>query len=175
MRWFLILSLVFAWVESGSAFQSVNDLYRSPSENKVILFLSSKCPCSCSHTEHLNQLHKKYHAKYEFWGVITESYSNSDLPWLRELYESEKFSFPIIWDPQQKLIQKYGALKTPHVTIVKGRGSKEEILYQGGVSSKSQFVADSTHYLEENLQALSTTHQVKFKNGRSLGCYIQRK
>lgn len=173
MSSFLILILVNL---SQANFITKDAFYSDNSNIKILAFLSDLCPCSRSHVEHLNQLQKNY-PKFKFYGVISEPPQNPERQLSINSYFTEKnFSFPIINDPDQTLVKKYNALKTPHITILKKNQQSPiySILYEGGVSNKREFNKSDIRFLEENLKKLQTSNNVQFTNGSSLGCYIRR-
>lgn len=139
---------------------------------KALVFLSATCPCSQSHVEHLNQLSSEY-SEFHIYGVITDEPEAKEK--IKQYYTSERFKFPIIEDPNQILVQKYNALKTPHVVLVqKDQSGKFQKIYEGGVSDQRKLSEAKARFLEENLNALKNGEPLPYKQGRSLGCYIRR-
>ena len=141
--------------------------------NKILVFLSQKCPCSCSHVSHLNELSQK-HKNISFFGVISEPVDQENQNEVVNYFKKENFAFPIIRDDQQVLVNQYGALKTPHSIILKKNQDNYEVIYEGGVSDKSQFTKSTKHFLEENLTQVKLGKELTYKQGVSLGCYIKR-
>lgn len=178
---FSVINFIFINNQALSAWKDVSLLAQNTAQIKVLLFLSHDCPCSRSHVSHLNELQHQY-PQMAFFGIITEPLvddgnvkEKDQLSELSDYYNDKNFTFPLIKDPQQILVKKYAALKTPHVTILqKGKEGQEMIVYQGGISDKRQFSSHNVKYLSENLHELSLGRKVKFATGDSLGCYIRR-
>jgi hypothetical protein len=171
---------LWAWVFFYSCqlwavnFQSPIDFKESPKEIQVLLFLSSTCPCSMSHMDHIYELRHKY-SKVQFWGVISDTTRDGGLADTVEAFFRDAFRYlPIIHDPKQELIRKYGALKTPHVVVIRRQGKEEHILAHGGVSDNRNFSQSQVRYLELNLEALSSAQSIPHPESRSFGCYIRR-
>ncbi len=166
MMW---LSLFMAWSHDTSVFD------KDTSDYKALVFLSDECPCSRSHIDHLNSLSQ---SGLKVFGVISEplndSMSEERKKQLTEYFKPDKFSFPLIDDPQQLLVKKYKALKTPHVTLFKKTNTGYEIIYEGGVTNQKDFHKSSQKYLAENWQAITAGRPLKYARGHSLGCYIRR-
>lgn len=134
----------------------------------VVVFLSAKCPCSNSHIGELRALAKDY-AIFVFVGV----HSNSDesLKDAKTYFGRADLPFPIVQDEKARLADEYKALKTPHAFVIDARG---KILYQGGVSDSHEFEKSNRKYLREALADIAAGRPVKIREGRTLGCMIQR-
>lgn len=166
----LILWVMMSAVSVQAAFVSPKVVLEDIKGVKVLVFLSEACPCSRSHVEHLNELVKEY-SEISFYGVVAEPPKTDEQKRLKEEYfNQEGFSFPLVMDEEQKLVKKYKALKTPHITLLRN----EEVLYQGGLTNQKSFKDSGKKYLAENLKLLKTGKPLKYKTGRSLGCYIRR-
>lgn len=135
----------------------------------VVVFLSSKCPCSMAHEEILNRLSTQYKGKgFDFVGV----HSNSDesLEELKDHLKRRGLSFPVLHDPRSEWADRFGALKTPHVFVLR----LGQILYEGGVDD-SQFPQNAKrHYLAEVLDAVHRGIPLETTQTRTLGCRIRR-
>lgn len=162
----ILLSVV---VQQSLAYENVSKVQADKRDHKILVFLSQKCPCSQSHVNHLNGLAKK-HKDIAFFGVITEPINKDNQEAINEYFTSQRFQFPLIEDSTQTLVKKYGALKTPHVTLLKG----EKVLYQGGVSNHRFFNQASKKFLETNISDLKNKKPLSYSRGPSMGCYIRR-
>lgn len=175
----LVLSFVFLFGNSNTLFASIKASGQNYFSGKVesmevedeklavVVFLSATCPCSDSHVEHLNNLSAKY-PKIKFYGFHSNQDQNSKLG--LEYFQKKKMKFPVWRDEKAKVADKLGALKTPHVFILKN----EEVLYSGPVSDKSNFSKSERHYLEEFLVANAAGTKFEAPTKRPLGCYIAR-
>jgi hypothetical protein len=166
----LVLSLI-ANVSFGFATPQKFESDTSPL--KALVFVSSSCPCSRSHIEHLNQLNKD-NPDLQLFAVITDPNATATEV-LSEYYSPKNFQFSIIQDSQQSLVKKYRALKTPHVVLLERQKDQSyKMIYEGGVSNHRTFAKADKKFLAENLQALSKNQPLPYQQGRSLGCYIRR-
>lgn len=134
----------------------------------VVYFLSSSCPCSQSHFDHLNDLEKKY-KDFSFIGL--NSNKNTSKENAKKYFNKFKIKFPILLDKKLEFANAYGALKTPHVFIVNKAG---EIIFQGGATNSRNTKRATKFYLSNALEQLSNGKKLKIKNAKALGCYIQR-
>jgi peroxiredoxin len=156
---FTLANLAFA----TSPFLTWEDFEKAP-EPKALVFISSDCPCSKAHIEHIKSVADE-NSSLNVFGVATEPMTKEKSI---EYYKS--ISFPVIQDDQQVLVKKYKALKTPHLTLV----DKKQIIYQGGVTNSINPKYASKHYFKDVAQALTAKKPLPFNKGRSLGCYIKR-
>lgn len=134
----------------------------------VVVFLSSRCPCSNSHIGELKSLATEYP---DFNFVAVHSNVDEGPESSKPYFENAALPFPVIEDKKVELANAYQALKTPHSFVIKPDGS---IAYQGGVSSSNQFAAADRKYLREALEDLQNDRSVKTPEGRTLGCVISR-
>lgn len=156
------------------AYESVESFNKNQSEIKVLVFLSSSCPCSKSHVEHLNQLQSTYKT-VSLFGVVTDIFDEDNTKSINEYYKSQNFKFSMIKDDKQVLIKKYKALKTPHTSVLQKQSSGDfKLVYQGGVSNHRIFEKSDVYFLSDNLEQLSQGKPPKHAFGKSLGCYIRR-
>lgn len=172
MRHLLILTFIF-WTIPSLSYLSVENFKKDQSPKKLLVFLSQKCPCSQSHVEHINEM-AKTNKNIPFYGVIVDPWDDESINDIKTYFSKKRFSFPIIKDPEQKLIKQYGALKTPHITILEKTKKSYKSIYDGGVSNHRFFQSSTKQFLKENLKALKLNKAPIYKNGPSLGCYIRR-
>ena len=91
--------------------------------------------------------------------MVSEHFGKSSLP------------FPVVRDEGFRLADRWGALKTPHVFVVDGRG---EILFQGGVDDSKRPSSAKSHYLADALTAIQAGRMPEAREVRTLGCVIKR-
>ncbi len=169
----LVISILLLTLKT-LGFSNSTEFEKNQSELKALVFLSATCPCSQSHVDHLNQLVKLY-PQFKLFGVITDDSSSEQKEVIQNYYSKERFEFPIIKDPEMKLVKTYNALKTPHIVLLKKDKNSSYIkLYEGGVTDQRQFSMSKNKFLAENLTALNNKTPLPHKQGRSLGCYIRR-
>lgn len=134
----------------------------------VLVFLSATCPCSASHEGVLSKLQEQY-SDIPFYGI--HSNADEDLATTRAHFEEAKLPFPVLQDNQTLLADKLGALKTPHVFVLDKNG---QTIYHGGVTNSHVGPSADKNYLKEVLEDVSQNKPPRHKEGRALGCYIQR-
>ena len=174
MRAFVLIITLLMSSFSQADYLAPNAFNEESSPYKALIFLSHKCPCSRSHIEHINSILTK-NKDLKIFGVISEPSKGDDKVLSDQYYTQSNFNFPIIEDPQQSLVKEYGALKTPHVTLLKKTmEGKFKVIYQGGLTNQKVFNDSGKFYLAENMENLSHGKPLKYERGFSLGCYIKR-
>ena len=140
------------------------------SKATVIVFLSARCPCSASHENELKKLSEEFSSKgFRFIGVHSNSDEQTDKDAVH--FKEVSLGFPVLRDADQKLADRFGAFKTPHVFVISPRG---ETLYAGGVSDSSDFGSARKKYLRENLSRIENRQKADPEKTMAVGCMIRR-
>nr|BFD63297.1 hypothetical protein BdHM001_19780 [Bdellovibrio sp. HM001] len=134
----------------------------------VVVFMSAKCPCSASHEGLLKDLSQQFKT---FKFVAIHSNADEDADITKAHFQDAHLTFPVLADSRSHWADKLGALKTPHVYVFNSTG---DIVYQGGVTDSHVGPSAKKHYLKEVLEDLQASKTPRHKEGRALGCYIQR-
>jgi peroxiredoxin len=134
----------------------------------VLIFLSSKCPCSASHMGEIKNLAKDY-PEFRFIGV--NSNTDESLESAKAFFAAQGLSFPILRDEKTQIADEFKAVKTPHAFILAANGKK---LFQGGVSDSASFPRADRKYLREALEDIKHDLPVRTPLARALGCAIVR-
>ncbi|MEO5971568.1 MAG: redoxin family protein [Bdellovibrionia bacterium] len=136
----------------------------------VVMFLSSRCPCSASHQSTLDQLSKEFGPRgFRFVGI--HSNADEEVEAAREHFKKSGLAFPVIQDKKSGIADALGAFKTPHVFVLASNG---EVLFQGGVDNSHVANAANKHYLQEALAMIVDGKKPSQKEVRVLGCEIRR-
>ncbi len=135
----------------------------------VVVFLSSKCPCSNSHISELKNL-KEAFPNFSFVGIHSNMDETDEDS--QKYFKGLKLNFPVIQDKNADYANKFAAFKTPHAFLLDNKG---EILYQGGVSNSHEFKNSDKLFLREALEDISKGNKIRNAEGRTLGCFIVRK
>ena len=142
----------------------------------VIVFVSSRCPCSDSYLNSnrrvsvLKRAGEKFSKQgFTFLGV----HSNANETTQKDLdyFQTVDLPFPVIQDTECKLANYFEAHSTPHAFVVNPSG---DILYKGGVSDCAHADRAQVYYLENVLQDIAEGKKPRITQSRVLGCQIQR-
>lgn len=140
-------------------------------ENKkglVLIFMSTKCPCSNSHVSLLKKLAEQ-HKDFRF--VVIHSNPEEPKAEAQTYFKSFAPNIEVIQDEKTKLADLFRAYKTPHSFVFNKTG---EVVYRGGVTSSAHAPAADREYLTEVLQDLADGKPARLSEGRTLGCVISR-
>ncbi|UYL07777.1 redoxin family protein [Bdellovibrio sp. SKB1291214] len=141
---------------------------KSAKKGTVVIFMSAKCPCSASHESLLKDMSAQY-KDFNFIAVHSNSDETSEVT--KNHFAEASLPFPVIQDSKSRLANELGALKTPHAFVLSPAG---EVLYQGGVTDSHVGPSAKKQFLKDALEDLQAGKTVRMKEGRALGCFIQR-
>jgi peroxiredoxin len=143
---------------------------KKTSKALVVVFLSSKCPCSASHEQPLNEMFAEFNSKGIDFVAINSNADETDEQ--RKLHFSEaKLKFPVLKDIDAKWADQFKALKTPHAFVLNPAG---EVIYRGGVDDSARAEMSKKHFLKDALVSIANGEKPKTSEGRALGCVISR-
>ncbi|WII71621.1 redoxin family protein [Bdellovibrio sp. 22V] len=176
---FLFLLLIFSTSFALGAAPAIkgSDLVTAKEENlqfptstlaTVIVFVSAQCPCSASHEDVLRNLSQEF-SEIKFIGIHSNSDETPEIT--KEHFTQASLPFSILQDERNKWANELGALKTPHVFVFSKNG---ELIYQGGVTDSHVGPSAKKNFLKEVLDDIRAGKKPRHKEGRALGCYIQR-
>jgi thioredoxin-related protein len=134
----------------------------------VVIFMSTKCPCSQSHMEVIKKLATDF-KDFSFVGVHSNSDETREEG--KKYFQNAALPFPIIQDSEEKLANELKAAKTPHAFLIATSG---EIVYKGGVTNSSVGSSADKQLLRDALNDVENGRQVQVPEGRTLGCVISR-
>jgi len=108
------------------------DLSQMLKKGPVILyFINYTCPCNIEAAPYVNQLYKAYGNSVQFIGV-----ANADKKTAQTWAKENKAEFPILLDPNYKIIKDYQAPSSPTLILV---SSDQQIVTKWCGYSKSTF------------------------------------
>lgn len=91
----------------------------------VLIFIQDGCPCSEAADPYFRRLHEAYGARVGFFGVI-----DGDLEIARDWSERHETPYPILADPERRIIAASEAERSAYVMLV-ARGGNIEALWPG--------------------------------------------
>ncbi|HYR84799.1 MAG TPA: redoxin family protein [Terriglobia bacterium] len=98
----------------------------------VIFFTTTDCPLSNGYVPEMNRIRKAYWDRgVAFYAVQTDTTIGESE--VRRHARDFAFSFPVLLDPQQFLVQLAGATATPEVAVLSSSG---KVLYLGRIDNR---------------------------------------
>jgi hypothetical protein len=137
-------------------------------KTKVLVFLNRTCPCTQQNIPYINKLAKEF-PEIEFIGV--HSKKGGTLQEIKEVVEDYKPEFPVIDDNNLVIANLLKANRTPQTFIL---SDNNEVLYNGGVTDRTNPTNAKKTYLKNALAEVSSHKEITEKETRSLGCVIIR-
>ncbi len=137
----------------------------------VIDFWSAECPISKNYDAYFNGFTKSYGAKgVEFLAIDSNQYADEgDI--LRTVEERD-ITFPILRDPDNRVVDYFGALTTPHIFVFDRAG---RLRYRGAVDDRGFDNREITiNYLEEVVDSLLLGRDFASRETEPFGCTIVR-
>lgn len=134
----------------------------------VVVFMSTKCPCSNSHVNVLKKLAAEF-KDYNF--VAVHSNSDESLDQAKSYFQAAALPFPVIEDTDDTLANEYRANRTPYALVI---AANSKIVYRGGVTNSHEGESADKNYLRDALSDISAGRTVKVSETRTLGCAISR-
>ncbi len=146
----------------------------------IIVFTCNHCPYAKAYESRIEELNKKYASKG--YPVIAIN-PNDPVAYPEDSYENmqknaaeKKFTFPYLLDETQNIAKAYGALKTPHVYILKKVNNELIVKYVGAIDDNSESAKDvKKKYAENALNELLQDKTVKEPETKAIGCSIKWK
>jgi peroxiredoxin len=136
----------------------------------VILFISTRCPVSNNYNERMVKLYDDYvPQKVRFLAV--NSNKKEDAEEVKKHAQENKFEFPVLKDPQNKIADRYDAQVTPEVYVV---NTKLELLYHGNIDDSRREKDIESHMLRNALDEILAGKEVTVKESKAFGCSIKR-
>ena len=146
----------------------------------IVVFTSNYCPFSKSYEDRLIAIDRKYTLKS--YPVIAinpndaDAYEEDKLENIQARAKEKGFVFPILRDEKQVVAKAFGALRMPHVFVVKKEGLKYVLKYSGAIDDNPQDASGITkNYLEEAVQSLIENKPIITEQTKPIGCAIRWK
>jgi len=142
----------------------------------VFIFLAPDCPLSQNYTLTLNNLQEHFKENnILFYGIIPGN--NFNKIEVNDFVNKYKINFRVLLDPDFNLAAYFNASKTPEVFVV---NSEQKNLYKGAIDNWASDLGVhrsvvSEHYLQDALNSIIENTEVKIRETKSVGCFIERK
>lgn len=136
---------------------------------KVVVFLSSRCPCSKSHEASLRDLYQAFAPQgVKFEGLNSNQDENPEEA--KSYFTRAGLGFDVKRDPGAKRANKLGALKTPHAFVL----VDDNVFFRGGIDNSREAKRATEFYLREAIDAAVAGRKPQWTEARALGCVIRR-
>lgn len=186
----LLFSFQGEGVEAGDAAPAFNlknidgemvslDSYKDK-EGVIVIFTCNHCPYAKMYEDRIIAIDKKYASQN--WPVVAIN-PNDPISYPEDSYKNMKkrakkkgFTFPYLFDETQEIATAYGALKTPHVYLLKSTDAGFKVVYTGAIDDNPRDAASvEEKYLENAIEATKSGDAVSPVKTKAIGCGIKWK
>ena len=144
----------------------------------IVIFTCNTCPFAVASEERIVALDKKY--KELGYPVIAVNPNDpkvqpDDTYELMQAKAKEAgFSFPYLYDTNDKVYATYGATKTPHVYLLNKENGKNIVKYIGAIDDNVRNAdAVKNTFLANAIDELLASKEVTLKETKAIGCSIK--
>lgn len=146
----------------------------------IVVFTCNTCPYAIAYEDRLIELDKKFAPQgYPLIAINPNSPAVSfgdSYEKMQERAKAKGFSFPYLFDEDQKVTDQYGARVTPHVFLLKKEGPELKVVYTGAVDNDTENVnSEKTRYVEDAIAALEAGEEIKVASTKAIGCTVKRR
>lgn len=142
----------------------------------VVIFTSNTCAYDEYYRGRVNALAKQYADRVPVLLVNsgTESLESTDN--MARKARQAGISVPYLADKDQKVMQQFGATRTPQAFLLKNNGGRFTVVYQGAIDDNAQVANDvRQNYLKDAIDIMLTNQEIETTQVRPVGCTIRRK
>jgi len=146
----------------------------------IVVFTCNHCPYAKLYEERIIELAKNYNSKG--WQLIAIS-SNDPVKEPDDSYDNMKkrakeksYPFPYLFDETQEVAKNYGAMKTPHVFLLKKDAGNNKLMYVGSIDDDTENTKEwKEKYVELAIEAIEKGEPVNPTITKAVGCTIKWK
>lgn len=144
----------------------------------IVIFTCNTCPFAVASEERIVALDKEYKAKGYPVIAINPNDPNVQPDDTYELMQTKAksagFTFPYLYDANDKVYATYGATKTPHVYLLQKQNGKNIVKYIGAIDDNvrnADAVKDT--FLANAINELLAGKEVSVTETKAIGCSIK--
>jgi hypothetical protein len=143
--------------------------------DRGVVFVTIDCPVANSYVPEMNRLHDRFSPRgVRFYAVQADvTIAENEVARYARDY---RYSFPLLLDPRQQLVDFTGASITPQVAVLAPGG---RLAYLGRIDDRvadfgSERYQATVHDLADALEAVLAGKRVAHPTTHSIGCAINR-
>ena len=159
-------------------FVSLSDY--SDAKGFIVVFTCNSCPYAKAYQDRINDLDKEFKKK----GVPVIAINPNDpevspgdsYDKMITRAKEKNYSFPYLFDEKQEVFPAYGATKTPHVYLLKKKGTDYVVTYIGAIDDNYKDASKvSKTYLADAVNNMLAGKTPDPANTKAIGCGIKAK
>jgi peroxiredoxin len=146
----------------------------------IVVFTCNHCPFAKAYEQRIIDLDNKYASKgYPVIAINPNdavAYPDDSFENMVKRSKEKKYPFPYLMDETQYVAKQYGALKTPHIYILKKDKNALKVAYIGAIDDNSEDAAQvKTKYVENAVNELLAGKPVTVTETKAIGCGVKWK
>ncbi|MGB0789468.1 MAG: thioredoxin family protein [Marinirhabdus sp.] len=144
----------------------------------IVIFTCNTCPFAVASEDRIIALDKNYKEKgYPVIAINPNDPSvqpDDTFELMQKKAANKGFTFPYLYDQNDKVYATYGATKTPHVYLLQKIGGKNIVKYIGAIDDNVRNASQVKEtFLENAINALLSGKEVPLKETKAIGCSIK--
>ena len=150
----------------------------SKAKGFIVIFTCNTCPYAVASEDRIIALDKKFKSKGYPVIAINPNDPNvqpdDTFELMQQKAKDKGFTFPYLYDANDKIYAAYGAKKTPHVYLLKKESGKNVVKYIGAIDDNVRNgAAVKDTFLANAVNELLQGKEVSVKETRAIGCSIK--
>jgi peroxiredoxin len=146
----------------------------------IVVFTCNHCPYAKANEQRIMNLDKKYASKgYPVLAINPNDaldYPEDSFENMAKRSKEKNYTFPYLLDDTQEVAKRFGALKTPHVYLLKKAGKDLKVVYVGAIDDNTEDEEQvKTRYVENAINEIESGKAVSVKETKAIGCGIKWK
>lgn len=152
----------------------------SSAKGFIVIFTSNHCPFSKAYEDRMIALSSKYSSQgYQVIAINPndpDAYEEDSFVNMQNRAKEKGYNFPYLTDESQSVARAFGAVRTPHVFVLKKEADKNIIHYIGAIDDNAQDASSVTkRYVEDAVNNLIAGKPVVTTTTKAIGCAIKWK
>lgn len=140
----------------------------------AIIFSCNHCPYVIAYEDRMIATQRDYADKSVQLVAINsnddKSYPEDSYPKMVERAREKRFNFPYLRDADQSIVDRYGAVCTPHVFVF---DKQKRLRYRGRIDDSKDALRVTSHDLRNALDDITAGRSVRVPDTRPFGCSIK--
>jgi glutathione peroxidase-family protein len=146
----------------------------------IVVFTCNHCPFAKAYEDRIMALDKKYSSLGMPVVAINANdaseYEEDSFDNMKKRARDKGYSFPYLHDETQAVAKAFGAMRTPHVFMLRNDGGKFTVQYIGTIDDNYQDASGVTkRYVEDAANNILAGKPVVVNQTKAIGCAISWK
>jgi peroxiredoxin len=144
----------------------------------IVIFTCNHCPYAKAYEDRIIALDKKYAPLgYPVIAINPNdavAYPEDSFENMQKRAKEKGFTFPYLYDEEQKVYPMFGATRTPHIYILSKSGANMTVEYIGAIDDNYEDASKvSVKYVENAVDALLKGEKPETTVTKAVGCSIK--